>query len=165
MNPTKFLSVVIALLFCQLTVAQVSTRDTLFVALKAADSLVFDLAFNQCRLDVLERIIHPDLEFLHDKGGIQNREKFLKGFKESICSNPDIKPIRKLVEGSLEVYPLFDSGKLYGAIQMGEHKFYLAVPGKELRHTSSAKFTHTWLLTKAGWQLYRVLSYDHQEPK
>src|SRR5690606_7595868 len=31
--------------------------------------------------------------------------------------------------------------------------------------TANAEFIHTWLLVDGNWQLYRVLSYNHQQPK
>lgn len=142
--------------------AQVRTDSELFLQLKNADSLLFELGFNQCDTAVLQQLMHKDLEFLHDQGGIQDRDAFFKAHRENICGNPDNKPIRKRVEGSLMVYPMFDNGKLYGAIQMGTHEFYLAEPGKPLKPTGKAKFIHTWLLVDGQWQLYRVISYDHQ---
>ncbi|MGB4771926.1 MAG: serine hydrolase [Chitinophagaceae bacterium] len=144
---------------------QVAENSSLFRELKSADSLVFDEGFNSCRIDILQNIMHPDLQFMHDQNGIQSREEFFKGFKESICSDPNVKPIRKLVKGSLKVFPLMNEGKIYGAIQTGIHEFYIAEPGKDLRFTVNGKFTHTWLLENGKWKLFRALSYDHQQPK
>ncbi len=154
-----------ALLVSQLTFAQDSTTSKVFIELQKADSLVFDEGFNKCRFDVLENIMHKDLQFLHDQNGSQNRDDFFKVFKESICSNPNAKPIRKLVDGSLIVYPLKNEGKIYGAIQMGVHEFYIVEPNKEPRFTANGKFIHTWLLENGQWKLFRVVSYDHQQPK
>ncbi len=145
--------------------AQESATSQLFIDLKKADSLVFEEGFNKCRLDVLQDIMHQDLQFLHDQNGSQNRDDFFHVFKESICSNPDAKPVRKLVEGSMIVYPLKNEGKLYGAIQMGMHEFYIVEPNKEPRFTANGKFIHTWLLENGQWKLFRVLSYDHQQPR
>ncbi|MEZ4875342.1 MAG: serine hydrolase [Flavobacteriaceae bacterium] len=151
--------------FAPFAKGQVSEDSALFKTLKAEDSLLFEESFNKCNFEVLEQIAHPDLQFLHDQNGTQSRDDFFKAVQESICSNPDVKPIRKLVEGSLVVYPLKNEGKLYGAIQMGMHEFYIAEPNKELRFTANGKFIHTWLLENGEWKLFRVLSYDHQQPK
>src|SRR5687768_173489 len=105
-------------LICQLAVAQESTSSPLFIALQKGDSILFQEGFNKCNLSALENLLEPDFEFYHDQNGAQNKVTFLKGFKESICSNPNVKPIRKLVKGSLMVYPLKNEGKVYGAIQM-----------------------------------------------
>ncbi|HLA55964.1 MAG TPA: nuclear transport factor 2 family protein [Flavobacterium sp.] len=161
----KSLIAVIALFATQMIFAQAASDSELYVALKKADSVLFEECFNKCNVAALEKIIHPDLLFLHDKGGIRHRTEFFKAIKENICSGQNAKPIRKLVPGSLVVYPLENNGQLYGAIQMGIHEFYISEPGKALRHTSTAKFTHTWLLENGEWKLYNVLSYDHQEPK
>ena len=140
---------------------QLADNDPVYRELKKADSLLFDEGFNHCRLDIMQSIMHPDLQFIHDQNGIQNRSEFFRNFEESICSNPGAKPIRKLVKGSLKVYPLMNEGKIYGAIQTGIHEFYIAEPGKDLRYTGSAKFIHNWLLVNGNWQLYRAYSYDH----
>lgn len=148
----------------QTLLAQEPTDSPLFIALVQADSLVFERGFNHCDLEVLETVIHPDFEFFHDQNGRQDREGFFAAFRESICANADVKPIRKLVEGSLSVYPLSNNGVLYGAIQMGDHDFYLAEPEEELRLTAHGRFIHTWLLVEGKWKLARVLSYDHRQP-
>jgi hypothetical protein len=47
---------------------------------------------------------------------------------------------------------------------MGEHNFYVTEKGVE-KLEGRAKFTHIWLLTKDGWKMSRVLSFDHQAVK
>jgi hypothetical protein len=162
MRPFPQLLILLATLCSQPSIF--SQTPDLFTQLQAADSLLFEESFNRCNLAAIEPIIHPDLEFLHDKGGVSDREGFFKAVKENICSSPDFKPIRKLVPGSLEVFPLYDNGVLYAAIQMGRHDFYIQEPGKPLRLTNHARFIHTWFWEDGRWQLKRVLSYDHQEP-
>ena len=146
--------------------AQVKPDSELFQKLLEKDSLLFDRGFNECKIDEFENFVSEDLEFYHDQGGLTtNKQDFLENVKNNICSNPDEKPIRKLRQESLEVYPLFQNGKLYGAIQKGIHDFYIKEPGKELYMTSSAKFTHVWILEDKEWILKRVLSYDHKSPE
>lgn len=150
------------LLFSIITSSQVSTDSELYKALKKNDSLIFDSAFNECKNSDLNAIISEDLEFYHDTGGITDgKEEFLRTVKQNICGNPDIRPYRELVKGSLQVYPLAKNGVLYGAIQKGGHNFYLKENGK-IRPTVTAKFTHLWILENKKWVLKRVLSYDHQ---
>lgn len=143
---------------------QLSKDTELFDSLKRQDSIFFDRCFNQCDLVYLEKAVHKDLLFFHDQGGIQNKQVFLERTKNNICGNPDRKPIRKLVVNSLEVYPLYNDGRLYGAIQTGVHEFYIREAGKADVHTSTARFTHVWLLENKEWLLKEVLSYDHHEP-
>ncbi|MCB7480777.1 nuclear transport factor 2 family protein [Christiangramia sediminis] len=146
--------------------AQESHDSNLFKQLKSRDSLLFDLGFNKCKIEAFEMFISEDLEFYHDQGGLSNsKEDFLNAVKKNICAIPDKKPIRKLIPESLEVYPLYENGKLYGAIQKGNHDFYIQEPDKEVYKTSSAKFTHIWILVNNEWILKRVLSYDHKSPE
>src|SRR5262249_421878 len=42
--------------------------------------------------------------------------------------------------------------------------FYAQEKGRPEYLTSTAKFTHVWLLENGKWKLSRALSYDHQEP-
>lgn len=143
--------------------AQVAENSTLFRQLQTQDSILFEEGFNQCRLDVVSAMLDTGFEFYHDQNGLQGKAVFLKGFQESICENPKGKPIRKLVKGSLVVYPLYNEGQLYGAIQTGIHDFYLQEPGKPLRFTESGKFMATWLLEKGEWKLKREFSYGHNQ--
>lgn len=128
------------------------------------DSLLFVEGFNKCDTAILERIVSDDLDFYHDQGGIQDKPLFMEAIKQNICSSPDRKPIRKLVPGSIDVFPLYSNGQLYGAIQSGTHEFYIQEPGKDLYRTNIAKFTNLWLLDQDKWLLSEALSYDHQEP-
>ena len=164
MTHYRYIFIIVLLFAVKLNHAQVNTDSHIFTELRKSDSLVFNEGFNKCNIEVLQEIMHPELQFLHDQNGVQNRDEFFKDFKESICSNPDGKPIRKLVEGSLVVYPLKNEGKLYGAIQMGMHEFYMVEPGKDPQFTANGKFIHTWLWEGGEWKLYRVVSYNHQQP-
>ena len=162
----NILTCLIALLLVNSVSAQESPDSDLFQQLKSGDSLLFDLGFNQCRIEAYEKFISEDLEFYHDQGGLSTtKEEFLDSVRNNICSNSDKKPIRKLIPESLEVFPLYNNGKLYGAIQKGAHDFYIQEPDKELYKTSSAKFTHVWILENNEWILKRVLSYDHKSPE
>lgn len=145
--------------------AQVAKNSPLFIELKKQDSVFFERAFNLCDMEYLEKAIHKDLLFFHDQSGIQTKTDFLKNTKENICSHPNYKPIRKVEENSLEVFPLYNEGKLYGAIQSGVHNFYIREPNKKDTPTSKAKFTHVWLLDNGNWLLKEVLSFDHHDPE
>ncbi len=145
--------------------AQVNDKSNLQNQILQADSLLFEEAFNQCHLKILDSLLHPQLEFLHDQSGRQDYSEFLGAIRKNICAGQGPKPIRQLIEGSTAIYPLNDQGKLYGAIQTGSHLFYLREADGSLRATSKAHFTHTWLLVEEKWQLYQVLSYDHHEPE
>ncbi|NRA48339.1 MAG: nuclear transport factor 2 family protein [Phaeodactylibacter sp.] len=140
-----------------------SMLQELFEELKAKDSLIFKLGFNECDTAQLRALLSDDLEFYHDQSGIMDsKEAFIQNVP-NLCKM-EYKPIRELVEGSLEVFPLYSNGNLYGAIQKGVHEFYGEEPGKPKYLTSTAKFTHVWIIENDEWRLKRVLSYDHQSP-
>lgn len=149
----------------QNTAAQVATTSELYSTIKEMDQILFENGFNQCMISDIEPLISDDLEFYHDQGGItRTKADFLRTIKQNICANQAQKPMRHLVENSLEVYPLFDKGILYGAIQNGTHEFYLKEANKEAYLTSTAKFSHLWIKETDAWKLKRVLSYDHKTP-
>jgi hypothetical protein len=147
------------------TVAPVLSPEHQLVydALKLRDSLLFSFVFDHCDTVSLRSLISKDFEFYHDQSGINDsRADFLKGIP-SLCQL-SYKPRRAVVEGSLQVFPLYDDGALYGAIQSGTHQFFAIEAGQPERLTSTAVFTHLWILENGNWRLKRVLSYDHKSP-
>lgn len=160
----KNLIIVILTLTACSAYGQVDTSSALYINIKKQDSIFFERGFNRCDMDYLERTISQDLKFYHDQSGFQDRKIFFENMKKYICGTPDKKPIRKPKQGSFVVFPLYNNGVLYGAIQHGIHNFYRRVAGKEDVWTATAKFTSVWVLEKDNWMLSEVLSYDHQEP-
>lgn len=158
------ISIIIFLLFSFATHAQVDKDSDLFIQFKKQDSTFFERGFNLCDLVYLENHIADDLRFYHDQSGFQDRDAFFENTQKYICGNSERKPIRKVDPNSLEVFPLFNNGILYGVIQHGIHHFYLRETGKEDVHTSTAKFTSVWVLENKIWKITEVLSYDHQNP-
>lgn len=145
-------------------IAQTAKNSDLFVELKKQDSIFFERGFNQCDLDYLNSRIAEGLKFYHDQSGFQNKKAFFKNTKKYICSNSEIKPIRRVDGNSLEVFPLYNNGKLYGGIQNGVHHFYLREKGKPDLWTGTAKFTTVWIKKEDIWVMSDVLSYDHKDP-
>ena len=144
--------------------AAAAASDELVDRIRALDSALFNASFNDCDIDRLEAITSESLEFYHDQSGITDgQEEFLATTRNGLCQL-DYKPRRELVPGSMQVFPLRDNGELYGAIQVGEHRFYATYEGREEILTSTALFTHLWLLEDGRWKLSRVLSYDHRGP-
>lgn len=163
---TKQLKIIILVLLLFITnmQAQVSKDSPLFLELKKQDSLFFDRGFNNCDIAYLEKTVDNNLKFYHDKGGFQDKKLFLQRTKENICSNPNQKPIRKIIESSLEVFPLYNNSVLYGAIQTGEHQFYIREKNRKDLLGGQAKFTSVWTKNDGSWIMSDVLSYDHGEP-
>jgi hypothetical protein len=162
-------SIIILLLTLVVSASKINAQEAktseLFLTLKKVDSIFFERCFNQCDMAFLEKAVHKDLDFYHDKGGMQTRQVFIDNIKKNICSTPDNKPIRKVVEESLEVFPMYNNDVLYGAIQSGIHHFYRRRPGKPDEHTGIARFTHLYLLENGNWILRESLSFDHKDAK
>lgn len=136
----------------------------LFKLLKQRDSLVFELGFNNCDTTQFRNVLSDDFEFYHDQGGLlESKEAFIENIP-NLCKM-NYKATRVLVDSTLAVYPLFSNGKLYGAIQTGVHAFYGEENDKPRYLTSTAKFTHVWIMEGDDWKLKRILSYDHVIPE
>lgn len=143
--------------------AQPNQSIELTSVLRKNDSLLFNVGFNTCDISQFEKLVSDHFEFYHDKSGVTfSKDAFISSLKNNICTL-SYKPRRELIEGSLDVYPLEKDGVLYGAVQMGRHRFY-AIEKDQTEHiTSLAKFVHLWLLENGQWKLSRGISYDHQE--
>ncbi|MDP5136582.1 class A beta-lactamase-related serine hydrolase [Rheinheimera baltica] len=138
------------------------TDITLHEELARKDAEFFKRGFNECDFAYLDATISPALKFYHDLGGLQDKALFMQNTRQYLCGDPLHKPIRKLTEGSLTTFPLYQDGVLYGAVQHGKHQFYLREPGKTDQLTGTARFTSVWLKQENKWLLDNVLSYDHQ---
>ena len=124
------------------------TPASLYDSIATMDAMWED-AYNNCKLDVMEELISEDLEFYHDQGGLMtSKQKLNEALKNNICG----KVTRQLKEGSLEVYPI----KGYGAVEMGLHAFHnKKEPGLEVHYS---KFVHIWKRDNAKWRITRVIS-------
>ncbi len=142
--------------------SQEITSSDLYKTLKTNDSLLFEIGFNTCDIKQFENLLAEDFEFYHDQAGITpNKLSFVDGIRNGLCKLP-YRPRRELLKGSLEVFHLYKNGVLYGAIQMGKHRFFANEKDTPEYFTSIAKFTHVWILENGEWKLLRGLSYDHQ---
>ena len=136
-------------LFFQATL-RAQQQPTLDQAILAMDSLLFQVAFNQCDLDLYRRIISPELEFYDDRTGLNDSiERDIRSFQDK-CSQP-VKVTRKLVD--TEIFPLGD----YGAVQHGTHIFLV-----DDRVVEVAQFTTVWERTAESWVVKRAISFDHR---
>lgn len=157
----KLISIIFLTFISLSASSQVSKESHLFKEMKVQDSTFFDRGFNLCDMEYLKNHIADDLKFFHDQSGVQDRIAFLETTEKYICSDSVQKPIRKVDTQSLVVFPLYNNGELYGAIQKGVHHFYLRESDKEDVWTSTARFTHVWVMDNEVWKISEVLSYDH----
>ncbi len=167
MNFIRFMASALLLgCYAQLSWGQPSDTAEIERTLKGRDSLLFRAAFDTCDLNTLESLFTEDFEFYHDKGGLtEGRDGFLKQISEGCAkrTDGDSQPSKRiLVNGSLEVFPLYDQGELYGAIQTGIHHFEFLNGKGEYEKGDIAKFTHLWIFEANAWRIKRELSYDHK---
>ncbi len=124
---------------------------TLRDRIETLDRELFE-AFNRCELDKLANFFDPALEFYHDNSGVTwGREQFIADVKANVCG----KFSRKLVAGSLEVWPIGN----WGAVYSGTHHF---CPVGAARCAGSGRFLHIWQNKGGEWRITRVVSYDHR---
>ena len=141
--------------------AQVSDTSALYKAIKTGDSLIFDIGFNTCNLAPYNDIFTDDFRFYHDKGGITlGKAAFTESMATGICKQEN-KVERFLIPGTFKVFPMEKNGVLYGAIESGDHAFYITEKNKPRYQTGVAKFTILWLLQDGKWKAAEALSYDH----
>lgn len=161
---TKFICICFLILLNWSASAQVGQESILYKTILSKDSLLFQVGFNTCDISQFEALLSENFEFFHDKSGISDRKKFLSDLKTGLCKSPDTyQSRRELIRERIQVFPLYDNGELYGAIQHGEHKFYEKMDGKAEQFASTAKFTHVWIIENGKWKLKSGLSYDHQK--
>lgn len=139
------------------TVAQIKSEDPKMDLLKTEilkmDSLLFDVAFNQCDAAQFKKIIADDVEFYDDRFGLNvSKENEIKSLNAK-CARPE-KLTRKL--NSCTIDKLGD----FGAVQIGEHTFY--IDGKP---EGTGKFIHIWERKDKDWKLKRIVSYEHRPIK
>ena len=128
------------------------TSTALFNKIARLDSVLFD-AFNNQRMDIFKPMFANDLEWFQDNEGLVAYETVFTNFENSF--KKEFKLSRKLVPGSLEVYPL----KNYGAMEIGLHQFRHIENGKE--EVGTFKFLMIWKQENDIWKISRVVSYNH----
>jgi hypothetical protein len=118
------------------------------------DSVMF-AAFNAHDLDRIMALFSGDLEFYHDKGGLDNYQQTKEKLKTLFERNQYTGLRRDLVQGSLEVYPIKD----YGAVETCLHRFCHVENGKN--DCGTFKNIMLWQKKDGQWKVTRVISYDH----
>jgi ketosteroid isomerase-like protein len=140
--------------------SQAPDSKKLYNELAELDSILFSTVYT-CNVEKNADFFTEDLEFYHDKGGLtKSRKTLIEQLEKNFCENVNQKLRRELVKGSLKVYPLNN----YGAVQIGEHRFFETEKGQPEKLTGVAKFVHVWKHENGEWQISRILSYDHKEP-
>lgn len=145
------------LLLCFVAKAQNNPQDDLYKKIESLDSVMFSVVY-KCDVQMIESFFTADLEFYHDKGGLtKSRAAFMDMQQKNFCGNHPFYLRREPVPGTMKVFPMDN----YGAVQTGEHVFYIkGADGKEILD-GRAKYVHLWKFEQAQWRIARVISYDH----
>ncbi|MEO1172551.1 MAG: serine hydrolase, partial [Myxococcota bacterium] len=131
----------------------------------AGDAVLFEQGFNRCDLGALRNIMHPDVVMIHDQSGTNRGiEDFIRPVKQNICNGSPKKPLRTLDPGTTKIFPLYNNGKLYGALQSGKHSFFIKEGKNEPYLTNRARFFTEWRLTTSGWKMKTAYSFQHMNP-
>jgi len=129
-----------------------ATSAALYATIEQMDDSLFS-AYNAGDINKLKNYFTEDLEWFQDNGGLLSLKTVITNFENIFSRN--YKLTRTLVKGSLEVHPIKD----YGAIETGSHQFRHIENGKE--EVGTFKFLMIWKHSDKGWQVSRVVSYDH----
>jgi Domain of unknown function (DUF4440) len=137
------------------TTQRSSQSGELFDKINGLDRVFFE-AYNKCDVPKMASLFTDDVEFYHEKRGVVTSRKTVADLlSANLCGDPNNKVRRELVEGSLRVYAIDD----YGALEIGEHRFYLTQKGQEEKLDGIGQFTNLWQLKSGEWKMSRVLSY------
>ncbi|MEX1826764.1 nuclear transport factor 2 family protein [Luteibacter sp. CQ10] len=130
-------------------------QANLFQTVTALNTEFFG-AFNRCdvagQLEKHASLMDTNVEFYHDKGGVSwTRKDYIDKTRQNVCGHYR----RKLIPGTMEVYPI----EGFGAIEEGQQDFC------DLRSDTcfgQAKFMIVWHRTPDGWRATRIFSYGHR---
>jgi len=132
--------------------AAAQTSGPLFNEIARQDSLQF-AAFNARNLDGLMAYFDSSLEFYQDNTGVRNYEQVKQAFGGVFKMVYVL--TRKLVPGSMEVYPIKD----YGAIETAQHTFSHIENGQ--LQVGTFKYMQIWQKKDGVWRVTREISYGH----
>ncbi|MEP6597755.1 MAG: DUF4440 domain-containing protein [Ginsengibacter sp.] len=155
----------IVLVVCSINVFAQTEQQKLTATILHLDTAFWNV-YNTCDSTRFKDFFTDDVEFYHDKGGVTlDAKSLIEALNKNICGNTNSHLRREAIAGTVKVYPMQDGDKIYGAIILGEHRFYVTEKGKPEFHSGNANFTQLWLLKNDLWKMSRILSYNHHEPE
>ena len=128
------------------------TSGSLYNEIAHQDSLQFG-AFNARNLEQLMNYFDTSLELYQDNTGVRNYEQTKAAFGGLFKMNYVLN--RKLIPGTMEVYPIKD----FGAIETGQHTFSHMENGQ--LQTAAYKFMQIWQKKDGIWRVTREITYGH----
>lgn len=138
------------------------TQESVAANLAALDARLFKAAFEDCDMSVLEELLAEDLEFYHDRDGLSytTAAQFIADVVKD-CASGSSGGKRVLVPDSMTTHMIGD----FGAMQIGRHEFHEVIPDAPSIAREKGVFVHMWkrsTSSPAGWQITRIISYDHE---
>ena len=125
---------------------------------RSADAAFWD-AFNRCDRAAMTRFFSRDAEFYHDQTGVtRSRAAIVDSLVHGPCGTPGLHLRRAVVPDSVQVSPVPG----FGAVMTGIHLFYAQQGTAPEIAATRARFTTVWHQLPGGWEMTRVVSYDHQ---
>lgn len=154
--PKLILFASLCVLFLPLTApSQQTSQGELFTIISSLDHAFFE-AYNKCELSKIESLFTSDIEFYHEKRGqLTSRQSVMEAFSKNLCGDKSNRVRRELVAGTMEVYRIDN----YGALAVGEHRFYLTQAGQKEKLDGVGRFANLWQLKDGEWKMSRVFSY------
>lgn len=135
--------------------SQQNSQRELLTIISSLDQAFFE-AYNKCELSKIESLFTSDIEFYHEKRGqLSSRQSVMEAFAKNLCGDKNNRVRRELVEGTLQVYRIDN----YGALAVGEHRFYLTQAGQKEKLDGVGRFANLWQLKDGEWRMSRVFSY------
>ena len=117
-------------------------------------------AFNRCDAAAMASRFAGDAEFYHDKTGLTTtRAGVTASMTAGPCGDQAKKRLRREPISGASRYDMLAGGY---ALLSGQHRFYVAMDGRPKQHDSIARYIELWQKSPAGWQMRRIVSYDHQ---
>lgn len=149
-----FLAAVLVAIAASVAVNNLAAQKSgpLFDEIARLDSLQFK-AFNTRNLDGLMEYFDTTLELYQDNTGVRNYDQTKQAFGGLF--KMDYLLTRKLIPGTMEVYPIKD----YGAIETGEHTFSHTEGGQ--LQVGTFKFMQIWQKKDGAWRVTREITYGH----
>lgn len=155
-----FLSVVLLTVSLVNAQTKVEPANDLAGQIAVLDAALFE-AYNKCDIDKVGTFFTEDLEFYHEKGGVTlTRGALLPTMKKNLCGNEN-KVRRELIKNTMFVSPINN----YGAVQTGEHRFYLTQKGQKEKMDGIGKFVMLWRKDGEQWKISRVISFGYRAPE
>ena len=137
-----------------------TSKGDLLPIISSLDHAFFE-AYNKCELSKIESLFTDDIEFYHEKRGqLTGRKTVMEAFSTNLCGDKSNRVRRELVEGTLQVYAI----DKYGALAVGEHRFYLTQAGQQEKVDGIGRFANLWQLKDGEWRMSRVFSYGFRSP-